>query len=261
MQAASSRQATNRQTSCPKKERVMIPSNLFCTTRTKQLSKQAEPSSTALGNFILRAKGGERWPDVVAPPQGWDEKVQTHSCRNPHVSDTVSFAHAWLKVCGRAHISMSPSPVTCFIRHPCVPARSLRHQRSRPHRLRRALPRPKSSGPSALPHERRGVWLPGRSTGYEHKQPGKTTSVDGDTTPINDPDHDSISDFSRTTRENTEQFGVPLVLETSVSHVSHGDFALQRESQESMPRENRCKTERKRGKRRFCDQCCRVDVK
>ena len=27
-----------------------------------------------IGGFILRAKGGERWPDVVAPPQGWDEK-------------------------------------------------------------------------------------------------------------------------------------------------------------------------------------------
>ena len=27
-----------------------------------------------IGNFILRAKGGGRWPDVVTPPQGWDEK-------------------------------------------------------------------------------------------------------------------------------------------------------------------------------------------
>ena len=27
-----------------------------------------------IGSFILQAKGGERWPDVVAPPQGWDEK-------------------------------------------------------------------------------------------------------------------------------------------------------------------------------------------
>ena len=35
------------------------------------------------------------------------------------------------------------------------------------------------------------------------KQPDKTTSVKGDTTPINDPDHDSISDFSKThTREH-----------------------------------------------------------
>ena len=25
-----------------------------------------------IGSFILRSKGGERWPDVVTPPQGWD---------------------------------------------------------------------------------------------------------------------------------------------------------------------------------------------
>ena len=27
-----------------------------------------------IGHFILRAKGGERWPDVDGSPQGWDEK-------------------------------------------------------------------------------------------------------------------------------------------------------------------------------------------
>ena len=29
-----------------------------------------------IGNLILRAKGGERGPDVVTPPQGWDEKEE-----------------------------------------------------------------------------------------------------------------------------------------------------------------------------------------
>ena len=29
-----------------------------------------------IGSFILRGKGGERWPDVVAPPQGWDERYE-----------------------------------------------------------------------------------------------------------------------------------------------------------------------------------------
>ena len=72
------------------------------------------------------------------------------------------------------------------------------------------------------------------STGYEPKEFDTTTSVDGDVTPINDPNHDSISDFSETTRENTGLFGV---FENSISHVSHGEFALQRGSQESMPRE------------------------
>ena len=51
-QAASRPQATNGQMSWPKRERVMTPSNLSCTTRARQLSNQAEPSSATL----LRAK-------------------------------------------------------------------------------------------------------------------------------------------------------------------------------------------------------------
>ena len=72
---------------------------------------------------------------------------------------------------------------------------------------------------------------------YEPKEFDKITSVDSDTTPVNDPNHDGISNFPNITRENTEQFGVPLMFETSVSHVSHSEFALQREIPESMPRE------------------------
>ena len=112
---------------------------------------------------------------------------------------------------------------------------------------------------------------PTHLTGYEPKEFDKITSVDGDTTLINDPDHDSISDFSKTTRENTGLFGVPTVFETSVSHVSHGDFVFQRESKESTPRETIArerererekKREREREReRRFCDQCCKVDLK
>ena len=42
------------------------------------------------------------------------------------------------------------------------------------------------------------------------------------------------------THENTEQFGVPSMFESSVSHVSHDDFALQIESKESIHRETDC---------------------
>ena len=90
------------------------------------------------------------------------------------------------------------------------------------------------------------------------KELDKITSVDDDTTPINDP-NDNISDFSKTPRGCTGQFGVSTVFESSVLHVSHGDFVPQRESKESMQLGNRCKTERR--KRKFCAQCCRVDVK
>ena len=98
------------------------------------------------------------------------------------------------------------------------------------------------------------------NTGYEPKKFDKNTSVDDDTTLINDPDHNT-SDFSKTTNENTRQFGVPTVFESSVSHVSHDDLALQIESKESMQSGNRCWTERNRRKIMSCDQWCRVDVK
>ena len=91
---------------------------------------------------------------------------------------------------------------------------------------------------------------PTHTTGYETKEFDKIASADGDTTPINDPNNDNISDFSKIRRENTSLFGVPTMLEASVSHVSHGEF--------QHASGNRCLTER--GKRKFCDQCCRVDV-
>ena len=57
-----------------------------------------------------------------------------------------------------------------------------------------------------------------------------------------------VSDFSKNPRENTGLFGVPTVSEASVSRVSHGNFALQRGSQESMPRETVAR-QRERGER------------
>ena len=59
----------------------------------------------------------------------------------------------------------------------------------------------------------REVWLLAQSdanTGYEPKKFDKNTSVDDDTTLINDLNH-KFSDFSKTTNENTRQFGVPTV--------------------------------------------------
>ena len=64
---------------------------------------------------------------------------------------------------------------------------------------------------------------PTHSTGYEPKEFDKITSVDGDTTPINDPNCDDISDLSKITRENTGLFGVSAMSEASVSHVSPGE--------------------------------------
>ena len=53
------------------------------------------------------------------------------------------------------------------------------------------------------------------NTGYEPKKFDKNTSVDEDAMPINDPDH-NFSDFSKATNENTSQFGVHTLFESSV---------------------------------------------
>ena len=63
-----------------------------------------------------------------------------------------------------------------------------------------SITRPKSAGEAHFrtsAEEFSYLTDPTHSTGYEPKLPDKTTSVDGDTTAINDPDHDSISDFSK----------------------------------------------------------------
>ena len=80
--AASWLLATNGQTNWPKKERV--------TTPYKAAVETCKAIISFFGSFILRAKGGERWPDVVTPPQGWDEKDErwmraTPILARPHV--------------------------------------------------------------------------------------------------------------------------------------------------------------------------------
>ena len=64
------------------------------------------------------------------------------------------------------------------------------------------------------------------NTGYEPKKFDKIASVDDDTMLfINDPNH-IYSDFSKTTNENTVQFGGLTVSESSVSHVFHDVILL-----------------------------------
>ena len=73
----------------------------------------------------------------------------------------------------------------------------------------------------------------------------------------------TVSPTSRKpTNENSGQFGVSTVFESSVLHVAHWWFCSLERKQRKQQSRNRCKRERERerGKRRFCDQCCRVDV-
>ena len=151
--------------------------------------------------------------------------------------------HAWRKVFAvrMSYLSISPSPFSCFIRLPCCSLTVI----SRPpsHLPCRTVPDPKSAG---LAHFRTSggefgyLADPTHSTGYEPKEFDKITSADGDTTPINHPNYDNISDFSKITSENTGLFGVLTMFESSVSNVSPDDVALQIESKESMHRESDC---------------------
>ena len=62
------------------------------------------------------------------------------------------------------------------------------------------LSRPKSAGPVHFRNSEDDfgymAYLP-HSMGHEPNQPDKMVPADGDPTPINDPDHDSICDFSK----------------------------------------------------------------
>ena len=155
--------------------------------------------------------------------------------------------HAWLqrKSCQKgvvAHVSylsilpsLSPvSPVSA------VPVQTLRHPLS-VHNLAVAVPRSAGHAPLRTCIEEFGYLAKSdANTGYEPKKFDNITSVDNDTMLIDDPDLDAISDFSKTTHENTGLFGVLTMFESSVLHVSHDDFALQVVSKEGVHRETDC---------------------
>ena len=139
--------------------------------------------------------------------------------------------HAWLKVMSKrclSHVCLGslsrflPSHVSPIL---AVPARSLRdqswqrlHCRSRPHVLA-VLSRPESAGHAPL---RTCI----AKFGYLAKSAQRVRQKyfcgqwhDA----LNDPDR-FASDFSKTTNENTSQFGVLTMFESSVLHVFHWWF-------------------------------------
>ena len=149
--------------------------------------------------------------------------LRTSSCVSHTRKAQVSWKRCLSHECHFSPSRLLPSHVSPTL---AVSARSLRdhsrqrlHWRSRP-RVLAELSRPESEGHAQL---RTCIAKLGyltksdANTGYEPKKFGKKTSVDDDTTLINNPKH-NISDFSKTTKENIRQFGVPTVFETSVSH-------------------------------------------
>ena len=135
-----------------------------------------------------------------------------HTCEHRRMGSSLVKKKVFA-VC-MSHISISPSLSSCFIRRPCCSRTVTSTARSRPAPSSSSFTRPQSVGQahfSTSAEEFGYLAAPTHSTGDEPKQPDKTASVHGDTTPINDPDHGSISDFLKTTRENTGLFGVPSV--------------------------------------------------
>ena len=195
------------------------------------------------------------------------------SLRTSHTSHACHI-HAWLKVMKKGSLHMchiSPSRLLQSHVSPilAVPWRSLRDHSWlwRPNVLA-VLTCLESAGHAHFRTSSEKFGYLAKSaldTGYEPKKFVKITSVDSDTVLIDDPDVNQISDFSNNTRENTGLFGVLTMFESSVSHVSQNYFCIQVESKESMHRETDCWTERERerkeGKRRFCDQCCKPMTK
>ena len=185
--------------------------------------------------------------------------LQAHfSLAHIHTSSCVCTYTHWLKCLSIrffayvSHLSISPSPVSCFT-HPCCsltvtsrPFLTLTSTRS----CRTYLSQ--KCRACASPHEQREVWLSGQVR-PQHRLWAQEVRQDHFCGQWHDAHWRSrppmkFSDFSTNTHENTGLFGVLTMFESSVSDVSHDDFALQMESKESMPRETDCLTEREKGR-------------
>ena len=157
---------------------------------------------------------------------------------------------AWVSL-----FSISPSSLSCLTRLCCsrtVTSRSIPTMTSLTiHMFLPYFPVLKAQDTRHSAHASRSLatWPSQMQTqGMSPNEFDKIISVDDDTMLINDPNH-NFFDFLKTRNENTRQFGVPTVFESSVLHVSHDGFALRIESKESMQSGNRCQTEGNRKKK------------
>ena len=146
-----------------------------------------------------------------------------------------------------SYLSISPSPFSCFIRLPCCSLTATSRPPSRPWRLHNFLaelfPNRKRRS-SALPHERRGVWLPGRSDALHRLWAQRQDHFCRrwhDAHQRSEP-RQHLRLLEETNGKTLDCSVFPQCVKPSVSHVSHGDFA-QHASR------NRFKAERERRER------------
>ena len=183
----------------------------------------------------------------------------SRSLRTSHTSHACHI-HALLKCLSKrcvAHVSyfsISPSPFSCFTRLCCSCTPSLTSpfkSTTLPY-----FPILKAQDTRNFAHASRSL-----ATGYEPKEFDNITSVDSDTMLIDDPDLDEISDFSKIIHENTGLFGgLTIFLILCFARFSWWLCSSNRRQTEHAIGKPIAR-QREKGKRRFCDQCCRVDVK
>ena len=155
--------------------------------------------------------------------------IRTFSCACTYTHGSCSRKWCLLHVCLWSLSRLLPSHVSPVL---AAPAHSPRHHVPVP--ILAELSRPESAGHAPLRTCIEKFWLPGQ-VGCTHRFWAHRVRQDHFCELIDDPDLDEISDFSKHTRENTELFGVTTMFKSSVSHVSHGDFALrQREREEEV---------------------------
>ena len=173
------------------------------------------------------------------------------TARSPRTSHTfhACHIHAWLKAsvlekvhCTcviSLHLAFSPHHVSLLFLHGHFETNPDTDLTDSDIHMIPYFPVPKSAGHAQL---RTCIakfgYLPksDANTGYERKEFEKITFVENDAILINDPNH-NFSDFSKTTNEDTRQFGVPTVFESSVSQRSHDVFALEVEAKKACNRE------------------------
>ena len=189
--------------------------------------------------------------------------VHTSSCVSHTRVAQVSVKRC-LHMCRFSLSRLLPSHVSPIF---AVPARSLRdhsqqwlHWRSRPHVLA-VLTCPKSAGRAQL---RTCVAKFGylaksdANTGYESKK-SSTRILPWMMTRRSSTIRTTICPTSRKPRTR-EHWPIWCSHSVWILCFARFDFVPQTQAKESTQSENRCYTERKRRKRRFFDQCCKVDV-
>ena len=198
------------------------------------------------------------------------DSVHTRSVSHAHFLCTFSLRDVQTRTCmtqgvSSAHVTSHPlhSHVSSVVLLP-VPARSLRHLIPSYFFLAELFPIRKR-GSSAIPHERRKLWPPDRSHALHKLMSPKRVTRSFLWTMTRRPSTIRTTIISPTSPKSHSIVLNSKVIPQCLKPLFRTFLMVSllfrvEEVQESTHREI-VAGQRERGKRRFCDQCCRVDVK